>query len=112
MRQARADWSELGDTLEGWLDHVAHYLAMAIISACSVIDFEAAIIDGSFPSDIRKRLVNKVRISIKKIDLQGIVLPTIQEGTIGGGARALGAATLPLLNRYLLDQTVLFKALG
>ncbi len=46
-----------------------------------------------------------------KMDRQGgIVLPTIIEGSIGPGARALGAATLPpLFNRYLLDQNVLFK---
>lgn len=111
LRQADANWGDLGEILEEWLDHVAHYLAMAVISACAVIDFEAAIIDGSFPVEIRQRLVEKVSAAIDTIDLQGIVLPSIQEGTIGSGARALGAATLPLLNRYLLDQSVLFKEL-
>ena len=112
LREVDADWSNLGEILEKWLDHVANYLAMAIISACAIIDFEAAIIDGSFPAEIRKRLIDKVSAAIGTIDLQGIVLPSIQEGTIGSGARALGAATLPLLNRYLLDQSVLFKELG
>ncbi len=112
LREVDADWNDLGEILEKWLDHVGHYLAMAIISACAIIDFEAAIIDGSFPADIRKRLIDKISTAIETIDLQGIVLPSIQEGTIGSGARALGAATLPLLNRYLLDQSVLFKELG
>ena len=109
LRHTDADWGALGDSLETWLDHVAHYLAIATISACSVIDFEAAIIDGSFPPDIRQQLVERIRSAIKQMDSQGIDLPIIQQGTIGSTARSLGAATLPLLNRYLLDQSVLFK---
>lgn len=109
LRQANKDWSELGATLDDWLDNAAFHLAMAILSACSLIDFEAAIIDGSFPDDVRAALVDKIKQAMQKMDLEGIDVPHILEGSIGSEARALGGASLPLFNRYLLDQTVLFK---
>lgn len=103
------DWSRFDDYLQPWIDTTASYLAAAIVSACSVIDFEAAIIDGGFPAEVRTRLVTAIRHELFRLDLQGIAPPEIQEGSIGGSARALGGASLPLYSRYLLDQNVLFK---
>ena len=112
LRQTSNDWSQLGPALDHWLDHLAQNLAVAVVAATSIIDFEAAIIDGAIPAPIRTLLVKKIKAEAEKLDLQGIALPTILEGTIGSEARALGGASLPLFNRYLLDQNVLFKALG
>lgn len=109
LRQGKQDWSELGLILEHWLDNAAFHLAMAVLSACSLIDFEAAIIDGAFPDHVRTALVDKIKQAMQKLDLEGIDVPKILEGSIGAEARALGGASLPLFNRYLLDQTVLFK---
>jgi hypothetical protein len=44
-----------------------------------------------------------------KLDLTGIQVPTIVEGQVGPDARAIGGACLPLLNRYILDQTQFVK---
>ena len=109
LRQERSDWSELGSILDDWLDETALFMAMAVVSCCSLIDFEAAIIDGSFPTHVRNTLVDKINQSVQTLDLEGIMLPEILEGSIGSGARALGGASLPLFNRYLLDQNVLFN---
>jgi hypothetical protein len=38
------------------------------------------------------------------LDLDGIDPPVIREGTLGPDARALGAAAIPLSQRYLIDQ--------
>ena len=103
------DWSDLGEPLEHWISSTARYLAVAIASACAVIDFEAAIIDGGFPSRIRARIVEATVREIGRLDLQGIRAPKIFEGGIGSNARAIGGACLPLSARYLLDQNVLFK---
>ena len=103
------DWSIFGSVLDQWIDTTAKYLAAAITSACSVIDFEAAIVDGGLPPDVRTRLVSAAIEELGKLDLQGIKEPQVFEGVIGSGARALGGASLPLLARYLLDQNVLFK---
>ena len=40
------------------------------------------------------------------LDLAGIDPPVIREGTVGADARALGAAAIPLSQRYLIDQNV------
>lgn len=102
-------WDDLGDSLDIWIEGTARALAVAVAAACSTIDFQAAIIDGGFPASIRKRLVAAIRNGIAELDLRGIVAPEIVEGSIGAGARALGGACLPLFERYLLDQNVLFK---
>lgn len=103
------DWSIFGSILDRWIETTAKYLAAAIASACSVVDFEAAIIDGELPPDVRSRLVSATIEELGKLDLQGIKEPHVLEGVIGSGARALGGASLPLFARYLLDQNVLFK---
>jgi len=103
------DWSAFGAVLDDWIDETAEYLAIAILSACSFIDFEAAIIDGVFPASVRTRLCNSTKQNIEKLDRQGLREPVIIEGTLGKHARALGGATLPLFSRYLLDQSVLIN---
>lgn len=45
-----------------------------------------------------------VRAALGAMDLSGIQTPSIEPGSLGPAARALGGATLPLLDRYLVDQ--------
>lgn len=105
------DWSAFGIVLDNWIDNTAKHLALAIISACAVIDFEAAVIDGGFPKTVRAKLVAAIRCELKMLDLRGIVEPQILEGKVGSGARALGGASLPLFARYLLDKNALYKGI-
>lgn len=104
LSDADGDWSGFMEEAEAWMDVAAAGLAHAIVASASVIDFEAALIDGSLPPLIRKRLVEKVGMQIEEIDLEGIDVPRLGEGAIGSIARALGAASLPLFDRYLIDQ--------
>jgi len=104
------DWSEIADEVERWMDVAARGLAYAIVAAASVIDFQAALIDGSVPASIRRRLVDKVGEEMEQIDLQGVVAPHLEAGTIGPISRALGAASLPLFDSYLIDQYALVRA--
>ncbi|WP_411956233.1 ROK family transcriptional regulator [Arvimicrobium flavum] len=103
------DWGDVGDDLEAWLDEASEALAYAIVSAASVIDFEAAVIDGWMPAAIRARLVAAVSGAIAKIDVEGLRLPVVREGTVGIHARALGAASLPLSERFLIGAGLLAK---
>lgn len=102
-------WHSLGPELEEWIQNTARHLAGAIVTSCSIIDFQAAVIDGVFPPDIRKQIVEAIRMEIAKFDTRGIGEPVVLEGMVGRSARALGGASLPLFSRYLLDQNVLFK---
>ena len=42
--------------------------------------------------------------ALARLDLSGITPPAVREGTVGAQARSLGAAAIPLSQRYLLDQ--------
>jgi predicted NBD/HSP70 family sugar kinase len=109
--QKKEEWHSLGHHLDNWIGTTAYHLARAIVASHSIIDFQATIIDGAFPPDIRKRIVESVKIEINKLDTRGIGKLVIMEGLVGRGARALGAASLPLFSRYLLDQKVLFRGI-
>ena len=103
------DWYSIGPLLDEWIEDTARHLAWAIVASSSVIDIQAAVIDGAFPSDIRQKIVDAIRLEIEKLDTRGISEIGILEGMVGRGARALGGASLPLFSLYLLDQNVLFK---
>ena len=105
-------WDSLGEPLELWIQETAKHLAIAVVSACSLIDFEAAIIDGDFPSDIKQRIVEATVVETQNLDLRGLKPPFICAGKLGREARAVGAASQPLFSRFLLDQNVLFKDLS
>ncbi len=102
----QTDWSDVGTVLDDWIEQAARYLAVASVSVCSVIDFQTVIIDGRFPTKVRKRLVERVQHHLKTVDTQGIEPPGIAEGTIGIDASAIGAAYQPIVQSYLLKETV------
>ncbi|MDW6020980.1 ROK family protein [Mesorhizobium sp. BAC0120] len=98
-------WGEFGPELDDWIGSAANGLAYAIVSASSVIDFQAAVIDGWMPGAIRARLVATVGEALMRIDAEGLSLPPVREGTVGIHARALGGASLPLSDRFLVGAT-------
>jgi predicted NBD/HSP70 family sugar kinase len=99
------DWGDISPSLDLWIDHAASALAYAIVAASAVIDFQAAVIDGWMPSEVRSELVAAVRSALAKIDVEGLTIPEVREGTVGIHARALGGASLPLSERFLLGAT-------
>jgi len=103
------DWGELGSELDEWIASAAQALAYAIVAASSVIDFEAAVIDGWMPTAIRRRLVDAVIASMETIDGEGLKLPVVREGTVGIHARAMGGASLPLSERFLVGPTTISR---
>ncbi|RFC63134.1 ROK family transcriptional regulator [Fulvimarina endophytica] len=100
------DWSELSGTLDNWLNEASRGLAYAVLSACSVYDFEDAIIDGAMPRPILDRLVRQTRREYETLNRKGISPVRFRSGNVGVNARSLGAASLPLFARFLLDQRI------
>jgi predicted NBD/HSP70 family sugar kinase len=98
-----ADWSAFEPESALWIASAARGIAHAIAAACAVIDFEAALIDGAFPDAVKARLVAAVGAALADLDLSGIDRPELRPGGLGPIARALGGASLPLFERYLLD---------
>ncbi|UWQ18880.1 ROK family transcriptional regulator [Jannaschia sp. M317] len=97
------DWSGLTRHVDPWLGQAAQELARACLSICAVIDFEAVLIDGAFPPEIRAELVERTRRYVVNQDIRGLIPPRIEPGTIGLGARAIGAASGPIASQFLLD---------
>lgn len=103
------DWDIDAAILDRWIDAAGHGLAHAVISAASVIDFEAALIDGWIPVQVRAGIVSATRRHLDRMNQAGLEPVDIREGTVGSNARALGAATLPLSERFLVDQNAFLK---
>ncbi len=102
-----ADWEPYAAQLDAWLAPAARGIAHAVAAASAIIDFEAAVIDGAFPAAVRSRLLHEVGVELRQLDLSGIDPPELRPGSIGPIARALGGASLPLFDRYLVDQHAL-----
>lgn len=97
------DWSEFPAILDAWISRTAIQLARSAVTICSVIDFEAVLIDGGFPVEVRRRLVDQTAIEIQGVESPGIVRPQIVAGTVGRNARALGAASAPITAQFFLN---------
>ncbi|MDJ0630518.1 MAG: ROK family transcriptional regulator [Rhodobacter sp.] len=91
--------------LTDWTESAAAGLAYAVTTACAVMDFEAVLIDGWIPANLRSRLVAATDRHLDRHNLTGLQRPAIRPGTVGADARALGAAGLPLSERFLVDQS-------
>ncbi|WP_183166121.1 ROK family transcriptional regulator [Azomonas macrocytogenes] len=105
-----SEWHFPQDLVAQWIDRAARAIAAAADAVVAVYDFEACLIDGWMPVEVRARLVEKVRIYLRDMPANGLTLPMIEAGTIGAHARSLGAASLPLSSRYLLDLQVFASA--
>ncbi|MGY8664294.1 ROK family transcriptional regulator [Bradyrhizobium sp. UFLA05-109] len=103
------DWSSFEEPLEAWIAEAAEALAQAIAALLAVIDFEAIVIDGAFPADVRRRLVERTNEQWARMDRQGLTDAVVVEGSVGRDARAIGGAALPLLATFARDHDVLFK---
>ncbi|MEH6836902.1 MULTISPECIES: ROK family transcriptional regulator [Falsihalocynthiibacter] len=97
------DWSTLTRYVDPWIGETAQELAKAALSVCSVIDFEAILIDGSFPEDVRTELVERVQRYLVNQDTRGLIPPQIVQGHVGEKARSIGAASTPIFNLFLLN---------
>jgi predicted NBD/HSP70 family sugar kinase len=100
----RQDWSGLSRYVDAWIGETAQELAKASLSVCAVIDFEAILIDGSFPPAVRERLVERVRRYLVNQDTRGLIPPRIEQGSVGSNARAIGAASSPIFSQFLLNR--------
>lgn len=97
-------WQVSQPLLDRWLDGAAEGLASATLSAATLLELEAVLIDGWMPEAIRAEIVRRTEAALHRLDLAGVTPPAIRAGTVGPHARALGAAAIPLSQRYLIDS--------
>lgn len=99
-----ANWDIDSDILEDWLSEAVPALASCIVGAISVIDFPAVLLDGNMPISLRAKLVERLKTAVHQMPLSGLVPPDVRAGSLGSRARPLGAASLPLSKRFMLDS--------
>jgi predicted NBD/HSP70 family sugar kinase len=102
-------WADFGPHLDAWIDDVASALAYASVAAIAVIDFEAIVIDGAMPAEVRNRLTARTREIFLGLDRRGLSDVEFVPGTVGADARAIGGAALPLIRNFARDREVLLK---
>ncbi|MDP4033435.1 MAG: ROK family transcriptional regulator [Pseudorhodobacter sp.] len=102
-------WQVSAPILQAWIAATAEGLASASLSAAALVEIEAVLIDGWMPVSIRAEITRQTDAALHRLDLAGIIAPVIREGTVGAQARSLGAAAIPLSQRYLLDQNSMLK---
>ena len=98
------DWSSYERYVEPWIRQTAQELAKAALSTCSVIDFEAILIDGGLPPNVKQTLVERTRRYISNQDTRGLIPPKIEAGEMGRKAREIGAACGPIWSQFLLKS--------
>lgn len=103
------DWAAQQTVLDAWLDQAAQGLAQAIAASVCLIDFTTVLIDGSLPEDVREALIVRTRAALASLAMPGVERPDIRPGTVGFDAKALGAASLALSDRFLVDRTAFLK---
>ncbi len=103
MWETAVNWDFPEELLAEWLQSAAQGLAHAIVSSCSVIDFECVKIDGWMPENVKKRLISEVESQLSRLNLTGLERPKITAGSVGPDARSLGAASLPLSEKFLVE---------
>ena len=106
------EWAGAGRALERWMERAATEVAIASTGIMSVLDCTAIVIDGAVPLHVRARFANLVQAALSSVDRQGLADFLILEGTIGADARALGAASLPLFDNFIINRNVLFKEIN
>lgn len=102
--QQSEEWHVSQPVLDRWLDDAAKGLAWATLSATALLELDAVMVDGWMPTSVRAVLTERLGLALQKLDTAGVVLPTVRQGTIGAFARSLGAAAIPLSQRFLIDQ--------
>lgn len=104
-----ASWTVPEDALEAWLTDAARGIAQAVVSSICLVDVGQVLIDGWMPDGMRAKLVARTRAEVARLSVAGTQTPEVTEGTVGPDARALGAASLPLSNRFLVDRNIFQK---
>lgn len=97
------DWAVAKPVLDVWVQEAALGLAYAIESSCSLIDFECVKIDGWMPLGVKKQLIEAIEDQLSMLNWTGLERPVIRAGSVGPDARALGAASLPLSEKFLSE---------
>jgi predicted NBD/HSP70 family sugar kinase len=83
---------------------LARNIGYAAHSASSVVNYEAVIVDGNLPQDMLHMLTSELRSTL--LDFSGGNGPMVSEGSLGRKGATIGAACLPLADRFFPEGSM------
>ena len=92
-----------------WADRSARALAVAVISSVSTFDFEAVVVDGDLPPDVREYLMRRLSKCLDEQEFTGLFRPELIVGNLGNRGRTLGGALLPFHSNFAPERDLLVK---
>ena len=94
---------------DSWLEHALEGIKWSIVSVNSVISTNLVFLDGHLSKNLLSEINNKLRNLLDDFHWEAIEPTTIESGSIGKQARALGSAIIPFNSVYGLSQSTLLK---
>jgi predicted NBD/HSP70 family sugar kinase len=97
------NWDFPKEIIAEWTMQCAQALARAIQTTQAIIDLDLVLISGWLPRALCDELTEQTKAHLATFDMTGMTVPDIATGTRGPDARVLGAASLPLSHRFLVQ---------
>lgn len=94
------DWHPYASIVEDWIDRSAKALAHVVVNTGCTFELNTVVFDGVLPQDLMGILVDRVGIELKGLPVVLGRLPQLRLGHLGPNAAMIGAARLPLQQRF------------
>ena len=94
------DWAAIETELASWIADSAKALAWTAFNATTVVEAPLVIVDTVLGPAITERLAHQFRVELAALPVPGAAPPPVRTGRHSAMAPAIGAAELPLFNRY------------
>lgn len=94
------DWREFAPEIEAWLDTAAKALAHVIVNTHCAFDVETVVVDGFLTRDLIAALIERLDPVLAAMPVAAARLPGLRQGELGPRAAMIGAARLPLHQRF------------
>ncbi|MGI9401281.1 MAG: ROK family protein [Rhizobiaceae bacterium] len=109
LYEDQTGWDQFEPDVENWIIQACRSLADATVSTLSILDFDAVVIDGAMPEDVKERFVVRLQEQLQQADLQGVIMPSIEAGQMGRRAAVIGGAAALICADFMIDQNALLR---
>lgn len=93
-----------GDASSNAVALLADGLAYAIANCAALMPCQTIIVDGPLPAHMPRLIMAKLRSAVARLDIVNAADISAREGSMARKSIAMGAACLPLLNRYYPEE--------
>ena len=94
------DWAAIETELDAWIADSTRALARTAFNATTMVEAPLLIIDSVLAPAITEKLVTRFTAELAALPVRAFEPPVVVKGIYGALAPAIGAAELPLFNRY------------